>query len=155
MEEVEIKPHQKVILDTLNRCATITIKNKVSIGKAYKIKTTNPHDYSVKPNSGMLMPGQEASINIVMEKDIPVRGEHKFLIEIYNFDWKKQPDDLRLFFKNPENSPVLVRKLGVERATEVKILGFGEDKSQLELIDIFSVAIICIEFLFVCARLFK
>ncbi|KAF9582949.1 phosphatidylinositol-binding protein scs2 [Lunasporangiospora selenospora] len=65
---------------------TMLIRNPTQLPIAFKVKTTAPKQYCVRPNSGRVEPGQEMEIQIQMQalkEDPPVdfRCKDKFLVQ--------------------------------------------------------------------------
>ena len=52
-----------------------------SLNLVYKMKTTNPKQYVVKPNQGIIEPGSSAGIHITMHSYQNI-SEHKFLLKV-------------------------------------------------------------------------
>ncbi|GMM39210.1 phosphatidylinositol-binding protein [Hanseniaspora uvarum] len=78
--------------DEASKTAKITITNTTDEPVTFKVKTTTPKNYCVKPNSEVLKPHQKMDVSIVYlgnDNDLllshdptkPYRCKHKFLIE--------------------------------------------------------------------------
>ncbi|EDQ86436.1 uncharacterized protein MONBRDRAFT_33834 [Monosiga brevicollis MX1] len=64
--------------------STLTLTNKTDRNVAFKIKTTRPNAYCVRPNSGSLPPRESKEIEIIMQQFTNLRsdhGKHKFQIQ--------------------------------------------------------------------------
>lgn len=62
---------------------TLTVRNDNNEPVAFKVKTTAPKQYCVRPNSGRIEPGQTTSIQVQLQGfkgDIPTKCKDKFLI---------------------------------------------------------------------------
>ncbi|KZC04919.1 PREDICTED: motile sperm domain-containing protein 2-like [Dufourea novaeangliae] len=77
-EEELLSIEQKII--TFNKMGNeivgiITIKNATSDQPlSYKIKTTSPEKFKVRPNLGVLLPQQQRIVNVVLQPEYNVRG---------------------------------------------------------------------------------
>ncbi|XP_055355945.1 vesicle-associated membrane protein-associated protein B-like isoform X2 [Paramacrobiotus metropolitanus] len=64
---------------------TITLTNPSSKIVAFKVKTTAPKRYCVRPNGGVIKAGETVSVNIVYQpgdgNDAQERARHKFLVQ--------------------------------------------------------------------------
>jgi len=63
---------------------SLTIKNPTGSRIAFKIKTTAPKRYCVKPNSGVLDPGQHMKVNVLLQPfnyDPNEKNKHKFMVQ--------------------------------------------------------------------------
>ena len=78
--------------DEASKTAKITITNTTDESVTFKVKTTTPKNYCVKPNSEVLKPHQKMDVSIVYlgndnelllahDPSKPYRCKHKFLIE--------------------------------------------------------------------------
>ena len=63
-------------------CGTIVLKNEDSRPISYKIKTTSPEKFRVRPSTGALSPGAQISVNVVLQPGYHIPGllRDKFLI---------------------------------------------------------------------------
>lgn len=61
------------------------LTNKTDEYIAFKVKTTNPKKYCVRPNSGIVLPGSSCSVTVTMQapKEIPpdMQCKDKFLLQ--------------------------------------------------------------------------
>ena len=75
MAEVEVKPDDLMFRFQLNKqmLATISINNPYDRRLAFKVKTTAPKKYVVRPSSGVCEPKSSVSIQVIMQaqKDYP------------------------------------------------------------------------------------
>lgn len=63
---------------------SLTIRNPTEKRIAFKIKTTAPKRYCVKPNSGVLDPGQSMKVNVLLQPfnyDPNEKNKHKFMVQ--------------------------------------------------------------------------
>jgi hypothetical protein len=63
---------------------SLTIKNPTDKRIAFKIKTTAPKRYCVKPNSGVLDQGQSMKVNVLLQPfnyDPSEKNKHKFMVQ--------------------------------------------------------------------------
>lgn len=79
---------------------TLVIRNPIKNQKvAFKLKTTTPRMFSVRPNVGVLGPEEKIDVEIHMHPNVPETGkkQHKFLIQAALAIG--DVDDLREFWK--------------------------------------------------------
>lgn len=88
MAEVEVTPPELKFRFALNKqlLATITINNKADQKVAFKIKTTAPKKYVVRPSSGIMEPKTSLSVQVIMQaqKDYPTDFQNckdKFMVQ--------------------------------------------------------------------------
>ncbi|KAM0674194.1 phosphatidylinositol-binding protein scs2 [Gurleya vavrai] len=97
-------PNRLSIPTTLN--TYLTLKSETSEGRAFKIKTTKPRQYIVEPSLGIILPFQELQIEVKMilskGEDIRIiqKEDHRFKIEIFKFDWRRNVEELRNYLKD-------------------------------------------------------
>lgn len=64
---------------------TLQLTNKTNDYVAFKVKTTNPKKYCVRPNSGIISPGSSSSFTVTMQgaKEMPpsMQCKDKFLLQ--------------------------------------------------------------------------
>lgn len=64
---------------------SMQLTNKTDEYIAFKVKTTNPKKYCVRPNSGIVLPGSSCSVTVTMQapKEIPpdMQCKDKFLLQ--------------------------------------------------------------------------
>lgn len=81
---------------------------------AYKVKTTAPRRYCVRPNSGQIGPGETAEVNIMLQpsQNNEDLNRHKFMvqsIELVSQEYMDTPvDDL---FRSVASAEVMSKKL--------------------------------------------
>eukprot|EP00096_Caligus_rogercresseyi_P006788 TRINITY_DN2363_c0_g2_i1.p1 TRINITY_DN2363_c0_g2~~TRINITY_DN2363_c0_g2_i1.p1 ORF type:complete len:258 (+),score=76.60 TRINITY_DN2363_c0_g2_i1:167-940(+) len=62
----------------------MTLTNPTSLSVCFKIKTTAPKKYCVKPNSGLIEPKQTVQINVGLQPfhyDSSEKNKHKFMVQ--------------------------------------------------------------------------
>lgn len=87
-QDVEVQPTDLRFRFSLNKqlLATITINNPLASRVAFKIKTTAPKKYVVRPSSGVAEPRSSAIIQVIMQaqKDYPADFQNckdKFMVQ--------------------------------------------------------------------------
>lgn len=111
--EILIDPENIITISTSSRTGTITIKNNSITGKLYKIKTTKPDNYTVKPSVGAINALHKATVKIIAETDCKITKDHKFLVEIYNHDTTQPTAQMKEQLKNQKTEPVFTKMLSV------------------------------------------
>ncbi|RVD92186.1 inositol metabolism VAMP-associated [Tubulinosema ratisbonensis] len=128
-EEVFIDPECTIMVDPSTRRGEILINNHSMTGKGFKIKTTKPDDYTVKPNLGIIHPLQKESIEIIVEPKTLISNDHKFLIEIHNFEWQKGNEKFREYINEKKPVPLIKKMLGIKMNEKgIKELNFKVKK---------------------------
>ncbi|XP_055377202.1 motile sperm domain-containing protein 2-like isoform X4 [Condylostylus longicornis] len=84
-EMLQLKPEDSIIFNKSENneyAGTVDITNVTSNSVTYKIKTTSPEKFRVKPSSGILAPGHSASIHVILQpgQQISVMSKDKFLV---------------------------------------------------------------------------
>uniref|UniRef100_A0A7S0WWL3 MSP domain-containing protein n=1 Tax=Chlamydomonas leiostraca TaxID=1034604 RepID=A0A7S0WWL3_9CHLO len=97
--DVEIQPADLRFRFALNKqlLATITINNPLSSRVAFKIKTTAPKKYVVRPSSGVAEPRSSVSVQVIMQaqKDYPADFQNckdKFMVQTTTLADEEQID---------------------------------------------------------------
>jgi len=108
---IEVNPDSLVLFDDVTKKASTTfvsLRNITSRRVAFKIKTTSPKDYIVKPNSGIILPNDTKKIEFTMHATdfVPSskNSQDKFMIMAVDLDenyeaskvsdiWKEKPQD--------------------------------------------------------------
>jgi len=101
-----------------NRVITNILKlQNVSTEKfiAFKVKTTRPHRYSVKPHIGLIKPGEKVEVLVRFnhQKD-PIKDtkeRDKFQVESINLDIAPNPNDVGNLFKSTPPDQIIKEKL--------------------------------------------
>eukprot|EP00112_Aurelia_sp_Birch-Aquarium-sp1_P009477 Seg2078.8 transcript_id=Seg2078.8/GoldUCD/mRNA.D3Y31 product="Motile sperm domain-containing protein 2" protein_id=Seg2078.8/GoldUCD/D3Y31 len=90
----------------------LTITNTISTNVAYKVKTTSPENYRVRPSSGLVAPQNSVEINIHLQ---PGHSEHvskdKFLILSALVPEKEKMPDLNTMWKQIPKSSIMEHRL--------------------------------------------
>eukprot|EP00730_Choanoeca_flexa_P012564 TRINITY_DN4394_c0_g1_i3.p1 TRINITY_DN4394_c0_g1~~TRINITY_DN4394_c0_g1_i3.p1 ORF type:complete len:245 (+),score=63.74 TRINITY_DN4394_c0_g1_i3:172-906(+) len=87
--------------------SNLTLHNKTSSYVAFKIKTTRPKGYCVRPNSGIIDPNQSTNIEVTMQAFDDIErdhSKHKFQIQALDVQGKLSQDELAAIFKGPQRS---------------------------------------------------
>lgn len=113
MSEMQFEPSDVLKIHRGDKKSQISIRNLSMECKAYKIKTTKPRDYIVKPSLGIIMPMEQVSIDVQPSENCLPDDSHKFLIEIYKIDRKIPLVNLKSYLKTHKVTPLETRKLGV------------------------------------------
>ncbi|KCZ82522.1 hypothetical protein H312_00180 [Anncaliia algerae PRA339] len=143
-EEILIDPESTISIDPVSRRGEIVMNNQGMVGKGYKIKTTKPDDYTVKPNIGIIHPLQKSVIEIIVQPKTKISSEHKFLIEVYNFDWRRGAEKFKEFLKETKEPPIIKRMLSIKlNEPIIKEFNFKSKK----VYEIVCLVIIFIQFL--------
>ncbi|EGD77236.1 hypothetical protein PTSG_08329 [Salpingoeca rosetta] len=80
--------------------SNFTLKNLTDGYVIFKVKTTRPHSYCVRPNSGVLKAAETAQIEVIMQsfENLPEEApKHKFQIQAARVD--DEPDDVTTAWK--------------------------------------------------------
>lgn len=131
MEIVEVQPRELKFTFELKKQSSCTVHlvNKSNEYVAFKIKTTSPKRYSVKPNSGVILPRSSCDFTVAMQamKTAPpdMQLKDKFLVQSIIVPYGSADEDitpgmfskdngryieekkLRVFLVSPPQSPVL------------------------------------------------
>lgn len=116
---IMILPSKFIKIDQATKKGKITLQNNVLSGGAYKIRTTSPKDYSVRPNIGIIKPLQTVEINVMLNTDTILK-QHKFMVEVYEFDYKKTLDEFKKVLKEENLKPACTKILYVEGKSSAK-----------------------------------
>ncbi|KAG0439072.1 Vesicle-associated protein 1-1 [Dictyocoela muelleri] len=88
--DFSVEPKNLVFKKTLKK-QVIVIRNHSTIGAGFIVKTNVPNKYKIKPHIGVLLPLQDIEIEIFA---IDLDHNTKFLVEIYEFDWRRSLNEL-------------------------------------------------------------
>ncbi|XP_041564431.1 motile sperm domain-containing protein 2 isoform X1 [Drosophila elegans] len=79
---LQIDPKEFVNFNSKNAEATLNLKSIAKSAVTYKIQTTSPEKFRVRPRCGIIQPNQEASINIWLksEHQLSAESKDKFLV---------------------------------------------------------------------------
>lgn len=156
-EELLIDPESVIPINSKSRKGEVTMHNNSVNGKAFKIKTTKPNDCSVRPNIGTIQPLQKVQVEILVQDHTIASEDHKFLIEIYQFDWRKSVNEFKDFLKETKQKPMSKKLLGIkfigdESGTKESTLAPRKMKDYLEIV---CLLFLFVQFIFLCFRLFS
>lgn len=88
--------------------STIDLKNQSNQPLAFKIKTTTPGAYYVRPSQGILTPNESKVIQVILHPlpSFPKNNKDKFLVNYIptNLDKDSSPQDLSQFWQNVQKS---------------------------------------------------
>eukprot|EP00794_Sanderia_malayensis_P006769 gene6769-7531_t len=90
----------------------LTITNTINTNVGYKVKTTSPENYRVRPSSGLISPGSSVEINIHLQPDHTENvTKDKFLILSALVPEKDKNADLGAMWKQIPKSSILEHRL--------------------------------------------
>nr|CAB3267595.1 vesicle-associated membrane protein-associated protein B-like [Phallusia mammillata] len=116
----------------------LKLKNPSHQRVCFKVKTTAPKRYCVRPNSGFVDPGATVSVSVMlqpMDADAADKGKHKFMVQsmfaikvgddVEKLWAEASPGDLmdsklRCVFEDPDSEAAIVREEAPEVKSEVK-----------------------------------
>jgi len=136
------KPQQVLILEPNNELtfkgpfteyvnANLTLSNPSPRDVYFKVKTTAPKFYCVRPNSGIIKANDKTQINVMLQSvESPdalenERNRHKFMIQTAFAPDEGQPP-VDQFWKGVDSSLIMDSKL---RVMFQRPFGFGDDSS--------------------------
>lgn len=112
MADIKILPTSFLKINKDSLIGYLQIKSTSLERKAFKIKTTRPKDYIVKPSIGIIQQDEEITIEINILQSLKIDESHKFAIEIFKINWRQSTETLKHFLKNTQISPQLIHRLG-------------------------------------------
>lgn len=103
MELLKIDPAEKLVFTkhgndpSKQSCNTLRLTNNNSRAVAYKVKTTAPKAYIVKPSQGMLKKGESCNVQIFLQASVPPENQattrDRFLVQAVDLgDSEEAPD---------------------------------------------------------------
>ncbi|PNY27539.1 Uncharacterized protein TCAP_02530 [Tolypocladium capitatum] len=103
---------------TVEVSQTLTIKNPTSSPLAFKVKTTAPKQYCVRPNAGRIEPGQDFDVTVLlqaMKADPPLdaRCRDKFLVQAAPITPDKEFASITSVLDSVEKGQIQERKIRV------------------------------------------
>lgn len=113
MLDIKVLPQTTIRVKKNKRSAMFTIQNNSMESVGYKIKTTRPRDYVVRPNMGMIIPMQHVDIEVTLSENTVPDSTHKFLIEVYQFDWRKSVNDFKQYLRSAVPRPAWTSRIGI------------------------------------------
>ncbi|XP_047318251.1 vesicle-associated protein 1-3-like [Impatiens glandulifera] len=84
---LHLPPELKFSLELNKQTSCLmTLTNKTDQHVAFKVKTTSPKNYCVRPNNGLVLPGSSCSVTVTMQaqKELPseyMQCKDKFLVQ--------------------------------------------------------------------------
>ncbi|KAL5467538.1 hypothetical protein EMCRGX_G031784 [Ephydatia muelleri] len=96
--------------------SSLKLKNPTKNTILYKVKTTAPKQYCVRPNSGILNAGEEAPVSVMLQPiDLTVpdseRSKHKFMVQTMFAPPDFTPDQLETAWKTASKDLLMDSKL--------------------------------------------
>lgn len=96
----------------------LKIKNPNADPVAFKVKTTAPKQYCVRPNSGRIEPGHEVEVTVLLqamktEPPLDARCRDKFLVQSVSISGDKVLDNIQQIWDSVEKSAIQERKIRV------------------------------------------
>lgn len=117
---VEIEPFELSFQRpfTVEVAQTLTIKNPNSTPIAFKVKTTAPKQYCVRPNAGRIEPGQDFNVSVLlqaMKQDVSndAKCRDKFLVQSAPITPDKEFSSIASVLETTDKSLVQDRKIRV------------------------------------------
>ncbi|KAG0440108.1 Vesicle-associated membrane protein-associated protein C16G5.05c [Dictyocoela muelleri] len=141
MNRIQLIPFSTILINPISRKGYLLIKNSSSEPVIFKIKTTHPQNYSVKPNIGIVEPKDKVNIQMILSEECSSLKSHRFMVQIHSF--VEKPSDIRLFVKNPANKPFIHKKYNVE----YEIVHLPKKKEESGIMEIFILLIVFYQFL--------
>ena len=96
----------------------LTIKNPNSSPVAFKVKTTAPKQYCVRPNAGRIEPGQQFDVTVLLqamkaEPPADAKCRDKFLVQSVSITPDKEFSSIAAVLESTEKSQLQERKIRV------------------------------------------
>ncbi|KAH7325779.1 PapD-like protein [Stachybotrys elegans] len=103
---------------TVEVARTLTIRNTGSSPVAFKVKTTAPKQYCVRPNAGRIEPGQDFDVSVLLqamktEPPLDAKCRDKFLVQSAAITPDKEFASIASVLDSTEKSKVQERKIRV------------------------------------------
>ncbi|KJZ73875.1 hypothetical protein HIM_06768 [Hirsutella minnesotensis 3608] len=103
---------------TVEVSQTLTIKNPTASPLAFKVKTTAPKQYCVRPNAGRIEPGQDFDVTVLlqaMKADPPLdtKCRDKFLVQSAPITADKEFASIATVLESTDKSQIQERKIRV------------------------------------------
>ncbi|CRK30884.1 hypothetical protein BN1708_005314 [Verticillium longisporum] len=121
---VEIEPFELSFQQpfTVEISRTLRIKNPNQTPIAFKVKTTAPKQYCVRPNSGRVEPGQDVEVTVLLQamKQEPAPGtkcRDKFLVQSAPITGDKEFASIASVLETSDKSSIQERKIRVNWIT--------------------------------------
>lgn len=117
---VEIEPQELGFRRpfTVEVAQILKIKNTNSSPVAFKVKTTAPKQYCVRPNSGRIEPGHDVDVSVLLqamktEPPADARCRDKFLVQSVTITGDKEFSNVTQIWDSVEKSAIQERKIRV------------------------------------------
>lgn len=94
--------------------STLVLRNPTNDSVIFKVKTTAPKQYCVRPNSGLLGPKEEATISVMLqpfEQNSAEKSKHKFMVQTMIAPKKFQLDNLDTVWREASKNVLMDSKL--------------------------------------------
>lgn len=103
---------------TVEVAETLKIRNPNTQPVAFKVKTTAPKQYCVRPNSGRVEPGKEVEVSVILqamkqEPPLDTKCRDKFLVQSVAISGDKEFSNLASIWESIERSSIQERKIRV------------------------------------------
>lgn len=121
MLDIKVIPQTTIRVKRNKRSSTFVVQNNSMESIGYKIKTTKPRDYIVRPNMGLIVPMQQAEVEVTLSESTVPDSSHKFLIEIYKFDWRRSLNDFKQHLRSSSPKPCWTSRIGILHEEEERI----------------------------------
>lgn len=138
-DQITFKPPFDSVSDS-----SLKLSNPSDKFVAFKIKTTAPQRYCVRPNAGTIPPGDEAEIKVMLQPG-QIDERHKFMVQSIfvpaNYAEVETKDERKEFvaelWKAPAENPVMSSKLICNfLQTQVKDEAFGDDAAAATVVSV-------------------
>ncbi|KAG5858687.1 major sperm protein domain-containing protein [Encephalitozoon hellem] len=137
MLDIKVVPQTTIRIKRNKRSSTFVVQNNSMESVGYKIKTTKPREYIVRPNMGLIVPMQQAEIEVTLAENTVPDSSHKFLIEIYKFDWRRSLNDFKQYLRSSLPKPCWTSRIGIlyeeEEKTSKETIECSESKGAIAL----------------------
>ncbi|KAK7972966.1 phosphatidylinositol-binding protein scs2 [Apiospora saccharicola] len=103
---------------TVEVSEVLKIRNPNTQPVAFKVKTTAPKQYCVRPNSGRIEPGKEVEVQVILqamkqEPPLDTRCRDKFLVQSVPITSDKEFSNLTAIWDSIDKSQVIEKKIRV------------------------------------------
>ncbi|KAK7946718.1 uncharacterized protein PG986_011039 [Apiospora aurea] len=103
---------------TVEVSEVLKIRNPNTTPVAFKVKTTAPKQYCVRPNSGRVEPGKEVEVQVILqamkqEPPLDTRCRDKFLVQSVPITGDKEFSNLTAIWDSIDKSQVIEKKIRV------------------------------------------
>lgn len=146
IDQLVITPKKTIQIN--QKKSKIILQNNSLSGYAFKVRTTCPDSYSVKPNIGIIKPLDTVKIIVTVQDEEKIQTEQKitdkFNLLVYEYDHKKTVDDLKKHLRDVKPEPIVSRILFVEHEKASSEL----NKTETEKIGIYVLTLVVILWVF-------